>query len=253
MRVVPGPVVVVVVAAFDGGCFDPTLPEPLPPIACFVDDDCPGLLSCVDHLCAGADDDRRAPGIVADSVVVEPRIAGPGDTITVAFRTDEPVSGVPVVVGGEDAILFSGGSSGEDVFAYAGTVGAIEDGALAVTATLQDAAGNVGDAVLGVVVVDTTAPSVVSFSEPERIAVGAPFVLSFAADEALGGARCALRDLGFGGGNVDVDAVVTGAAASCTVTLQSVVGASFEVDLSMTDTAGNTRRVDSVATLVVTQ
>jgi len=31
--------IVVALGAVCGGCFDPALPEPLPPIACFDDDD----------------------------------------------------------------------------------------------------------------------------------------------------------------------------------------------------------------------
>ncbi len=253
MRVVVGPAVLVVVAA--GGCFDATLPEPLPPIACFVDDDCPGLLSCVDHLCAGAGDDVRPPGVVADSVVIAPAVAGPGDTITVAFRTDEPVSGVPVVVGGDDAIAFAGGSSGDDVFAYAGTVGAVEDGALAIKATLQDAAGNTGEALLGVVVVDTTGPTLVSHREPDLIAADTPLDVTFVADETLVAAHCAVRTLGFGGRQTvdDVDGVVDGATGVCSLVVQGDIGASFELDLKLTDGAGNASRVDGLVTLVITQ
>ena len=204
--------------------------------------------------CGGAGEDRRPPGVVADSVVVAPVTAGPGDTVTVAFRVDEPVSGVPVVVAGDDAIRFVGGGSGDDVFAYAGAVGAVEDGALAITATLQDAAGNTGEAILGVVVVDTTPPALVSFDEPGLIAGDTPFAFAFRADETLAGGRCALRATGLGGAPVEpVEAVVDGAGGRCALVVPGGLGASFALDLVLVDPAGNEARIDGVMQLTVTR
>jgi hypothetical protein len=242
---------VVVVVALGGGCFDPSLPDPLPPLACLVDDDCPELLACIEQRCAGPGDDIRPPGVVAESVVVDPDAVGPGDTVTVAFRTDEAVSGVPVVVGGDDVVRFNGGSSGENVFAYAGVVGSVDDGVLAITATLSDAAGNVGNAILGVVVVDATAPDLLGFQAPGIVTTSGPFVISFSSNEALASARCQLREPGTGAVDVDVDASVVGDTGSCTVLADTALGASYALDLLLTDAAHNTRRIDDVTTIVI--
>jgi hypothetical protein len=236
-----------------GGCFDAAVPAPLPPIACVADEDCPDGV-CVDNACVdGAGGDVRPPGVVADSVVVTPTVAGPGTTVTVAFRTDEAVSGVPEVVGGDGALRFTGGGSGDDVFAYAATIGAVTDGALAITATLADAAGNTGTAILGVVVVDTTGPVVVDVSVPDLVAAGAPFAVTLHADEALASARCALRALGPNDGEGgDVDGVVRGADATCTLVAAGGLGASWALDVTLTDRAGNTRASGGAATIVIT-
>ena len=65
--------------------------------------------------------------------------------------------------------------------------------------------------------------------EPDLIAGGTPFVVSFTADEALADAHCTLRTIGFSGSEIadDVDGGVDGATAACSLVVDGNVGAAL--------------------------
>lgn len=141
-------------------------------VSCAGDPDCPSGTFCkltLGRCVSVAGGDQTPPGVVPGSASLAPAVVAAGGTLTVAFDSDEPLAGPPVVevltAGGRRAAALVSSQGVHHVFAFA-PGGADQEGLAEVRAQLVDPAGNLTrDAAVGTVTLDFTPPALVPGSD----------------------------------------------------------------------------------------
>ena len=236
-----------VVSAALSGCFAPP-PDPASQLECTSTDDCPVTFVCAPALqrCKPADSERQPPGAV--DVVVAPGPFAPGATIDVGFRSNEPLALPPTVVLLTDPPTAFVVDSEDNTFAARLTAPA-GTGSVDVVADLIDVAGNTARVALGSVLLDATAPAIVTATIVGPSVLG-PTALSstlrVVLDETVTAVSAAVAA---GGGDVVV--VVDGRTATITITANDTTNdaGALPIELTFTDVAGNvgSTRFDGLA------
>ncbi|MDP2344489.1 MAG: putative metal-binding motif-containing protein [Deltaproteobacteria bacterium] len=225
-----------------GGCFfDDNVGDAI--ITCEQDDDCSRELVCRP---AGAARicqppllvDLSAPSLV--DVVVDPPIIGLGGAARITLQADEALTSAVVHLDGlgdVDALGIDG--AGAVFVVVAASVD--DDGEHLARFTLVDEAGNSGDHVGGVVVVDARAPALVTADLPELVdaEAGSTVVVTVDADEPLTDARLTLGALTI---VLVIDDLLPARAAGV-VDVGALGDGRFTATLALTDLHGNRANV----------
>jgi hypothetical protein len=232
------------------GCFDVDVGDAA--ITCDDDDDCPSPLFCDGALCqrGGA---ANAPGVIADSIVIDGSPARPGGTVTVSFSATRTLGAAPDFVVDDVSFVLDSGTSGADVTATGSVAANATDGDHDLDVVLVDDAGNTSQALaLGTIVVDGTGPEVASVDAPQTVPNQGALVVEVSASEVLSAIRCVyavtLSDF-----SLDVVGTVAGTRGTCSGVVEGAAFASaVVVDAVLVDVAGNSARHDTVASVALT-